>query len=593
MFFFQDVFRNRTVYHVSLAAVICGHVAALAWSAGRHSPGVDEPAHLVAGISHWRFGHWDLYDANPPLVRMVAALPVVVARPTIDWTRTTPTPAARPEFGIGRRFMELNGERSFLLFSMARWACIPFSVLGACVCWHWARELYGPAAGVLAATLWCASPNIIAHAQAITPDAGAAAMGIAAAYAFWHWLRSPTWGRALAAGAVLGLAELTKTTWVVLFPLWPVLWLVWWWPAWSAVSQWAWRRQATQLGAILILALYVLNCGYGFEGSFKQLGDYRFGSQALGGYEDPTGPRDEGRSRFVGTFLERIPVPLPENYVLGIDCVKWELERKRISYLRGQWRVGGWWYYYLYALAIKVPLGTWVLALLALSVSLCFRGYSASWRDELLLLAPLLVVLTLVSSQTGYNHHLRYVLPIFPFAFIWMSKVARALPLENRKLAIVGGLALAWSVGSSVSVYPHSLSYFNELAGGPTGGHAHLGGAGADSNIDWGQDLLNLRRWLDRHPEAQPLHLAFNGSYDASCAGIDYAPPPTEPQPGWHALSVNKIRSHTKEFAYFLHFEPVARAGYSIYIYRITLDEANRVRIKLGLPELQDSGQPQ
>jgi hypothetical protein len=44
----------------------------------------------------------------------------------------------------------------------------------------------------------------------------------------------------------------------------------------------------------------------------------------------------------------------------------------------------------------------------------------------MVLLAPLAVILALVSSQTGFNHHLRYVLPIFPFAFIWASKVARA-----------------------------------------------------------------------------------------------------------------------------------------------------------------------
>ena len=35
----------------------------------------------------------------------------------------------------------------------------------------------------------------------------------------------------------------------------------------------------------------------------------------------------------------------------------------RTSYLRGVFRDHGWWYYYLYALAIKVPLGTWLLAL--------------------------------------------------------------------------------------------------------------------------------------------------------------------------------------------------------------------------------------
>jgi len=202
------------------------------------------------------------------------------------------------------------------------------------------------------------------------------------------------------------------------------------------------------------------------------------------------------------------------------------------------------------------------------------------------LLAPIVVLLTLVSSQTGFNHHLRYLLPIFPFAFIWISKVARAVQFGHRKIAAVAAVALLWSVGSSLWIYPHSLSYFNEAVGGPRNGHAHLGGVPVDSNIDWGQDLLYLKRWLDDHPEAQPLHLAFNGSYDASIAGIEYTPPPTEPQPGWHALSVNKIRGQGREYEYFLRFEPVAMAGYSIYVYHISLDEANRVRGELGLPEL-------
>jgi hypothetical protein len=52
---------------------------------------------------------------------------------------------------------------------------------------------------------------------------------------------------------------------------------------------------------------------------------------------------------------------------------------------------------------------------------------------------------------------------------------------------------LAWSVGSSLWYYPHSLSYFNELVGGPMGGPKHL----LDSNIDWGQDLFYLKDWLD------------------------------------------------------------------------------------------------
>ena len=49
------------------------------WIAARKSPVMDEPAHLVPGISHWQFGTFDLYRVNLPLVRMVAAIPVLAA----------------------------------------------------------------------------------------------------------------------------------------------------------------------------------------------------------------------------------------------------------------------------------------------------------------------------------------------------------------------------------------------------------------------------------------------------------------------------------------------------------------------------------
>ncbi len=123
-------------------------------------------------------------------------------------------------------------------------------------------------------------------------------------------------------------------------------------------------------------------------------------------------------------------------------------------------------------------------------------------------------------------------------------------------------MLLAWSICSSLWVYPHSISYFNEIAGGPRGGHNHLGGVAVDSNIDSGQDLLHLRRWLAKHPEAHPISLAFNGVYDAHVAGLSYTLPPPgpaagacdepsgsslRPVPGWHAVSVNQIRSGTSD----------------------------------------------
>jgi len=158
---------------------------------------------------------------------------------------------------------------------------------------------------------------------------------------------------------------------------------------------------------------------------------------------------------------------------------------------------------------------------------------------------------------------------------------------------------LAWSIGSTLYYTPHWLSYFNELAGGPLGGPEHL----LDSNIDWGQDLLFLKKWQERHPEAQPLRAALYSSYDPAILGLKLAeappswPPPAQPDtalrremfvndltPGWYALSVNRLWSRGGEYAYFReHLKPAAYAGYSIYIYHLSEADCREVRRRLGL----------
>jgi hypothetical protein len=134
------------------------HAGLLAWQGSRYSPTLDEVAHLPAGISHWKFGRFDLYRVNPPLVRMVASAPVVLLDPKSDWSRFWGGPYSRSEFSVGSEFARLNGLDTFWYYTLARWACIPFSLLGGWCCYRWARELYGDGSGIVALTLWCFCP---------------------------------------------------------------------------------------------------------------------------------------------------------------------------------------------------------------------------------------------------------------------------------------------------------------------------------------------------------------------------------------------------------------------------------------------------
>jgi len=593
-----------TFHITSLFLLSVGQVVAIAWSGFQYSPVLDEVGHLPAGVYNWEYGKFDVYRVNPPLVRMVAAIPTVLSSAEYDWNGYTNGLTARPEWSLGRGIIKVNPDDWMWYFVAARWMLMPFMLLGGYICYRWSKELYGKTSGSIALTLWCFSPNILAWGATITPDASAAAMGVLAGYCFWNWLRKFTWQQTFIAGLTLGLAELTKTTWIVLFGLWPALWFAWLWINREESRSIPRGVQFKQLVTILIMGLYVLNLGYGFEGSFKRMKSYQFVSRTLAG-TDSIVDGGSGGNLFSQSWLGNIPVPVPQDYLTGIDLQKIDFERGMPSYLNGEWKENGWWYYYIEALLLKVPLGTLLLLLFAFGMSCWKRSENwFDWKNEIVLLAPAIVVFVLVSSQTGFSIYFRYILPCFPFVFIWISKVGLLLERKHNVYAVSVVVALTWSVGSSLWVYPHSMSYFNELAGGPTGGHRYL----IDANIDWGQDIFYLKKWYDKHPEARPMHVACHTFVDLKHYEIESIPPPRGinqttdlsllsqnvlkqmgPHPGWHALSIHKLHNQDGSYEYFLqHFEPVHIVGYSIYIYHITLDEANRVRRGLDLPEIEE-----
>ena len=263
-------------YRFLCGALCLVHAALLAWSSTRLSPTLDEIGHLPAGISHWQFCDFDLYRVNPPLPRMVAAIPVLWCRPKTDWSNYQLNPLARETIPMGIRFAKANGMRTFFLFAVGRWACIPFSLLGAWVCWRWGTELWGNKAGIAALILWCCNPLILGHGALIMPDVPAAATGALAAFKFWEWLREPCWSRSVVAGLALGMAEVCKTTLLILFLVWPAAWLLK--RTLHSGKRTCEPGQVGQLSIIILTSILIMNMIYGFDGSFSKLQDYTFSS---------------------------------------------------------------------------------------------------------------------------------------------------------------------------------------------------------------------------------------------------------------------------------------------------------------------------
>jgi 4-amino-4-deoxy-L-arabinose transferase-like glycosyltransferase len=169
----------------------------------------------------------------------------------------------------------------------------------------------------------------------------------------------------------------------------------------------------------------------------------------------------------------------------GLDHVRSGHE----AYLWGQHSRQGWWYYYPAVAMYKVPIGIMLVMVLGLA-SLLWRR--PRW-EELGLFIPALACGAVIVGA-GVNVGFRHALPVWGLMLMLASRcVAEAH-------VIVKGLAWLGVAGAAIHVsmcHPDYIAYINGPWDKP-----YL--AISDSNIDWGQSLPAVAKWLDTRPKDDP-----------------------------------------------------------------------------------------
>jgi hypothetical protein len=339
----------------------------------------------------------------------------------------------------------------------------------------------------------------------------------------------------------------------------------------------------------------VVNAGYGAQDAFQALGRFEFASRMFAGAHFANRQPAGGGNRWRGSWLGRLPVPVSAEFLLGIDAQQRDFEAGWPSYLRGELRSPGWWYYYLYGMAIKNPVGTILLVALGCAM-LASRRYRTDCAAECIIAVTVLFILQVICAQTGLNHHVRYTLVVYPFLFLSVARLGRCWQFGQRYLCGVVLVGILATVASTLRGHPQELAYFNEMVGGPAYGHRHL----LESNIDWGQDLIRLRRWLQEHPDAEPLFLAYHSQVDPEVYGIRYRLAPLEPQAGWYAISTNLLMGVSyaipdgrrgreyvppHAFSYLRQFEPIVRPGYGLFVYHLSVEDVEQIQRQTPVSE--------
>ena len=534
-------------------------------SAANESPTNDETIHLAAGYVYLTTGEYSMELAHPPLGRVLAALPLLSL--TIQYT-----PANRAWAEINQ-FLWRNAVPGETILFRARLAVITLTILcGGWLVW-WTRRNFGAAIALLALTFFVFDPNLIAHGHYVTTDL-IAALGIFLALTLWtSFLLEPNWKHLVAAGVGLGLALVSKYSAVFLLLVFPLLYCL----AWQYHRG---RRFFTWRAAMLVFVVICITAGSVIALTYAPQAITRFRDLRAAGYQSTRFDRlfaailgsNPAAGRSIAILGRAAGEPFYA-YVMGLnDVIKHNADGHR-AYLLGRFSNHGWWQYFLVAFLVKTPTAVLLASFLAL-VSLFFswRRFHPRLLDLCIALPPM--IFFALAMCASINIGIRYILPVYPFlyvclAFIWVQH-STAL-LRKARCWVLGGL-IVMLCAESLKTYPHYLAFFNWPSGGPVNGPRYL----LDSNIDWGQDLPALKHYIDEHG-AMPLCTALFGSRylrqygvisrDLLATGI---PEGVENLSCVVAVSVNFLTGLYVSpylFAPLRQREPMARIGYSIYVY--------------------------
>jgi 4-amino-4-deoxy-L-arabinose transferase-like glycosyltransferase len=490
----------------------------------------DEDDHLYAGYMSLKTADFGLNPEHPPLVKMLAALPI------LDMSVRMPALQNREfkheAFLGGKEFLFKNDADAMLL--RARLAASGLTLLLALLVFLAGQEMFGTAAGFVALTVLVFDPNQLAHGAFVTTDTGLTCLLFATVYCFYRFVKRPSTARLLLVGLAAGLTLATKHTGILVFPILIAL----------ALCEWLLDRKAEPspmprhlspigyVSSLTVIAVVSLTVLWGFYG-------FRYAARPAGLQLNPPsaeyiGQLSRPREAKLLSAVARYHL-LPESYIYGLADVR-VMDDFYSSFLLGKTYPHGVWFYFPIAIAIKSTLA--FLILLSIAIWAIAVGKLARWREILFLTIPAALYL-LVAMSSHMNIGVRHILPIYAFLGVLIGGAAASLVQQKRRWLYVFAVLVLFQIVTSVRAFPTYISYVNEAWGGQKNAWWLL----SDSNADWAQQLKAAKQYLDSRGVKDCWFVYFGeGVIDTNYYGI-----PCKSLPTADAMWVNEKFYDTPE----------------------------------------------
>jgi len=409
---------RRGLVLLVLGALLAEMAVAMVTAAVQQTPTTDEPVYVGTAVVYLQ-QHSLRYNAeHPPLGKLIIGVGLAFARPRLD-------PAfVGDHWALGQRVLYDSGNDPGRLMLLARLPVILLTLLFGLAVFAFARDLAGPAGGLVALALYAFSPDVIAHGSLATLDVPAAGFLVTALWLAWRARRRP--GRYLPlAGLVLGAALATRMS---VLPAVPVLLVAVVLAVWHADRS----RRTLRLVARGVLAAF----GVGVIAVAVVWASYLAVDPRLAWVTPPDVPVLHGLRALAVDWL-----PFPRPYRDGMRIQLGFEDDTFDGFLFGRQYQGSLWYYLPAALLVKTPLGALALWLSGAASMLAVRRLRPAVPFVLL---PALVLL-LAALPGARDFGVRYVI-ILPM--LLPVAAATVVVIRPRRVHVAAGARLPASAAS-------------------------------------------------------------------------------------------------------------------------------------------------
>jgi hypothetical protein len=445
-------------------------------SAQRESLTYDEQVHLKAGIEEWQTRIFSLDANNPPLIREIAALPIL--------------------FGAGRLISSPFPAHQYF---PARMTIIILSLILAGVVFWYVKKHIGWTAGLLSLFFFVFEPNLLAHSHYVTLDLGTTLFFVLAYFSFLNFLETTSLKNGLIWGLFLGLALASKVT---IIPALAISFLIAAWIKKKIFKPTFWKKAF--LGIIGSLLIVWATYFFTFAPIIAERHDPTRLSERILAFADE---KNYSFLKSIIFFLKGKPIPLGYYLATLKNGLVYNLRPHEVEFL-GRFYPNNRFWFLPVIIALKTP-----LPLLILFLAGIFLALRKKKKPIFFVLMPVFFMI-LFFSLSNVQTRLRYSLPIYPFMIIVAAFAAEWLSKKHLGKIILG-LLFAWYFLGTIFSFPHFISYANEIAG-PKEKRIFLF---SDSDYDWGQSLFGLKKYVEKENIAS-VKLSYCGTDNPAEYGL-------------------------------------------------------------------------